>query len=77
MALEFLLTQRNKNLLIADGFIYTLHSIRDGVEGWRCRTRTCKGAIYLNLCNVITKQTPHNHLSDPNDVNVTRLKCQI
>lgn len=64
MILEFLKSQRNADLLIYDNFIYNKDttSSNNGTTRWRCRVRSCKGAIFTNANNELSGVAiDHNH----------------
>lgn len=59
-------TEKNKPLLILNGFNYTIDRTIDKKTYWKCnlcRTIKCKGRIHtdLNNSNILFENNEHNH----------------
>ena len=65
---EIVLSERGKEKLAADGYLFTLRTKRvqktSGKETfyWRCEKRSCKGSAVTHCednCHIVTKQSDH------------------
>ncbi|KCZ80202.1 hypothetical protein H312_02409 [Anncaliia algerae PRA339] len=45
--IEFLKSQRGKELLIYEHQIYTKDYLKEGITRWRCQNRACRGSVFL------------------------------
>ncbi|CAF1284973.1 unnamed protein product [Rotaria sordida] len=60
-------TQKNKPLLLCNGFTYTIDKINNDKTYWKCehaRTMKCKGRVHTNCINtiILNETDNHNHL---------------
>lgn len=65
--MQFSKSQKNKNILINDDFIYNFKKQNKESQLWTCRNRDCPGRLKL-FCNSEIQITPHNHQANPEDV---------
>ena len=57
-------TQRNKTLLVCNGFSYTIDKTNNDKTYWKCeyaRTIKCKGRVHTNNINTIMLHENNNH----------------
>ncbi|KAG0442567.1 hypothetical protein DMUE_0181 [Dictyocoela muelleri] len=62
--LNFKRSQRVKEILIHEGFLYNLDKFLEVGERWRCRSKKCCGKIFLDAQRNTFRETLHNHLPD-------------
>jgi hypothetical protein len=58
---EIIIGQRGGELLTYENHLYNKDSNKDGTIRWRCHNRSCKGVLFVNDGNVITKTVGHSH----------------
>lgn len=70
-------TQKNNELLIHDGFLYTLRRETGDTKHWRCRNRHCHGILQIKDRNIIISSTNHMHNRDQKKINNLLLNMRI
>jgi hypothetical protein len=74
---EFVKGQRGNDLLIYENYVYNKDYNHDGSVRWRCSNRSCRGAVYLDHENSITKQTEHSHPPVPEKISKLKIMANI
>lgn len=75
--IEILKSQRGKDVLIHDGFIYNSDGqTKENTQRWRCRSRACRGALWIEGDSIV-KVKVHNHLVNEEEVGKLRILAKI
>jgi len=75
--LELLKSQRGKDLLIHENFIYTLDHTKNSITRWRCQDRTCRGSVFFDDDNNLIRSVTHQHSHVPEKIEKLRLVQSI
>ncbi|CAF1571398.1 unnamed protein product [Adineta steineri] len=78
-SLSFSISNKRKQILICDGFIFQLNRTRPRLKYWRCKDRTCSAYIHTDHKNqYVGKSGDHNlHLPVPEQVEVALFKEKV
>ncbi|KAI5151380.1 hypothetical protein ENBRE01_2102 [Enteropsectra breve] len=71
--MEFIKSQRNKPMVLHDGFAYNLDSRGGDTNHWRCRNRRCKEYLLVRNTEILDS-TVHNYA--PNEAVNRKLICK-
>lgn len=78
-ALTFSTSNKRKEILICDGFVYHLNRTRQQTKYWRCKVRTCSTYIRTDQNNqYLEKSGDHNgHLPNPENIELTSFRHKL
>jgi hypothetical protein len=77
--LGFSTSNKQKSILICEGFIYQLNKTRPKVKYWRCKDRLCSAYIHTDQNNqYLGKSGDHcSHLPAPESIEVSVFKENV
>ncbi|KAM0684775.1 hypothetical protein COBT_004017, partial [Conglomerata obtusa] len=76
--IRIFLTERNKEMLEHEDYLYNFSVLTSTFMSWRCRVRGCGGSLRTNLDkNIILLQKQHSHRSQKNEIKKLILKDKL
>jgi hypothetical protein len=77
--MSFLVSNKNKRLLVIDGFIYQQNKITSKVSYWICEEKLCKAGVHLSSNDVFMKYTEnlHTHLPIPERLEIRKMMTNV
>jgi hypothetical protein len=74
--MEFIKSQRGKNLLVHNNHIYYLNKQNNASQHWNSKVRTCIGSLKLEYSGEIAL-SDHNHPLDLNDLDKRKMDQRL
>lgn len=78
---ELIPSNRKGNFLHIGGYLYFKHSVKDDTTYWNCREKKICKARAVTTDNLKIKRgpddSPHNHASNPDEVEALRVQARI
>ncbi|CAF0949124.1 unnamed protein product [Rotaria sordida] len=78
--IEFILSTKNKKILLCNGYRYVLNQTTKNKKYWRCEdSDNCGAYVHTTLKDIYLKHNniQHNHLADPDEVIINKLISKI
>ena len=78
-SISFIVSNKNKRLLLIDGYVYQRNKITPKVTYWVCERKECGAGVHLNTNDKFIRftQTVHSHLPTPERLEVRKMLANI
>ncbi|CAF1674122.1 unnamed protein product [Adineta ricciae] len=75
---KFSTTSKRRELLIRNGYMYTLNKNKTHVKYWRCKERSCCATVHTDKNDQVTYHNDHhNHLPVPESIELNELRNKV
>ena len=73
MALEFVESEKEKRMLVYEGYLYHMERKTEQKEIWKCCDRSCKGRCHTANGVIMKPPSQHSHAASTGQLETTRV----
>ena len=77
--ISFVTSNKNKRLLVIDGYVYRQNKVTAKVVYWICEQKTCRAGVHLSPKDIFIKYAndDHSHMPMPERLEIRRMMDTI